>query len=397
MWNIFLMPQVNTANAPQIGRATIVVAWPLSGIVKMDVSTSPCQHTSLMPHVGLDMSPRNIHIAPHTNTFQCNVEPKAHDNVLPPLTPHHHSPQRRQDLFNWSRDPSFIVLCPRPHCPTSSQWNCSSSITTHAKNMKKAQRLVDYLHTYPNACIRYWASDMALHVDTDAAHLIAPKAQSCVAGHFHLSNHPNITKHPKHNGAILVECKILCHVVSSAAKAEVAGIATMLDLSCLSDTFLQPLIIPNHPPPSKLTIPQHQVLSVMMSIKNNPKCGTCVIVGSAIDKLNNNLTFFGTKAPTTMPIISLSITLQLTIKQSIHNAFRTSSITCLHAHNPILVAVTPWCTLAWTLRGCLDPALPDHGQTTDNITHHASTWHQTMWSTWQQTTHATVSPPLFSL
>ena len=65
---------------------------------------------------------------------------------------------------------------------------------------------------------------MVLHVDSDAAYLVAPKAHSCVARYFHLSDHPNITKHPKMNGAILVECKTLRHVVSSSTEAEVAGI-----------------------------------------------------------------------------------------------------------------------------------------------------------------------------
>ena len=62
------------------------------------------------------------------------------------------------------------------------------------------------------------------HIDSDAAYLVAPNARSRIAGYFHLSDHPNITKHPTLNGAILVECKTLRHVVSSSAKAEVAGI-----------------------------------------------------------------------------------------------------------------------------------------------------------------------------
>ena len=72
------------------------------------------------------------------------------------------------------------------------------------KTKEKAQRLMDYLNTYPSAYIRYYASDMVLHIDTDAAYLVAPKARSRVAGFFHLSNHPNITKNPKLNGPILV-------------------------------------------------------------------------------------------------------------------------------------------------------------------------------------------------
>ena len=90
--------------------------------------------------------------------------------------------------------------------------------------LHKAQRLMDYLHTYPNAYIRYHASDMILNIDSDAAYLVAPKARSRVAGYYYMSNLPTSTKPPKLNGAILVECKTLKHVVSSAAEAETGGI-----------------------------------------------------------------------------------------------------------------------------------------------------------------------------
>ena len=34
---------------------------------------------------------------------------------------------------------------------------------------------MDYLHTHPNAKLRYVKSDMKLHVDSDAAYLVEPK------------------------------------------------------------------------------------------------------------------------------------------------------------------------------------------------------------------------------
>ena len=86
----------------------------------------------------------------------------------------------------------------------------------------KAEQMMDYLNTYPEAYIRFYASDMVLHMDSNAAYLVAPKANSQIAGYYHLSDHLNITKHPKLNGAILVECKTLRHVVSSSAEAEVS-------------------------------------------------------------------------------------------------------------------------------------------------------------------------------
>ena len=89
---------------------------------------------------------------------------------------------------------------------------------------KKAQQLMDYLNTYDNAYLRFYASDMILHVESNAAYLIAPKARSRIVGYYHLSDHPNITNSLRLNAAIQVECKTLQHVVSSSVEAEVAGI-----------------------------------------------------------------------------------------------------------------------------------------------------------------------------
>ena len=83
---------------------------------------------------------------------------------------------------------------------------------------------MDYVHTYPNAYIRFYARNKILHVNSDAAYLVAPKASSRISSYFNLSDHPNITKHQKLNGAILVKCNTLRHVVSSSAESEVAGI-----------------------------------------------------------------------------------------------------------------------------------------------------------------------------
>ena len=48
--------------------------------------------------------------------------------------------------------------------------------------------LMDYCHTYPDAKIRYYASDMIL--ESDAAYLVLPQARSRIAAHFYLGKHP---------------------------------------------------------------------------------------------------------------------------------------------------------------------------------------------------------------
>jgi hypothetical protein len=40
----------------------------------------------------------------------------------------------------------------------------------------KADMLMDYLHTYPDAVLRFYASDMILIMETDAAYLVLPQA-----------------------------------------------------------------------------------------------------------------------------------------------------------------------------------------------------------------------------
>ena len=81
---------------------------------------------------------------------------------------------------------------------------------------------MDYLHTYPDAVIRFHASDMIIYIESDAAYLVLPQARSRVASIFYLSN--ATSGRPPLNGAIQVICKTLQNVVSSAAEAETGGI-----------------------------------------------------------------------------------------------------------------------------------------------------------------------------
>ena len=91
--------------------------------------------------------------------------------------------------------------------------------------------LLNDLATHPNAVLCYHASDMVLFVHSDALYMTNSKAQSQVRGHFFLSssksdpNKPPAIK-PALNGPILSECSVLCHMMSSAAEAEIAGVFT---------------------------------------------------------------------------------------------------------------------------------------------------------------------------
>jgi hypothetical protein len=110
---------------------------------------------------------------------------------------------------------------------------------------------MDYVHTYQHAYIRYYASDMVLHIDSGAAYLVASKARSRVGGYFHLSDHPSKTKQPRLNGAKHVECKTLRHVVSSAAEAETGGVYHNAQTAIPIRIILEALNHPQPPTPIK--------------------------------------------------------------------------------------------------------------------------------------------------
>ena len=75
--------------------------------------------------------------------------------------------------------------------------------------------LIDYLHTNPNAAIRYHDSDMILKVVSDAAFFVLPKARSRTAAIYHLGWINN----NKQNSPIDVLCQTIKNVVASASEA----------------------------------------------------------------------------------------------------------------------------------------------------------------------------------
>jgi hypothetical protein len=95
------------------------------------------------------------------------------------------------------------------------------------KTMRACKMVMDYAATYPLAIIRYYASDMVLAVDTDAAYLVLPNARSRYAGHYILSDTPPpppAIPNPRPNGAIMTVCKTIRGVMTSAAESETAGV-----------------------------------------------------------------------------------------------------------------------------------------------------------------------------
>mmetsp|Transcript_26328 Transcript_26328/g.37397 ORF Transcript_26328/g.37397 Transcript_26328/m.37397 type:complete len:107 (-) Transcript_26328:27-347(-) len=98
--------------------------------------------------------------------------------------------------------------------------------------MQAITKLLNYCVTNPNAVVRYQASDMVLHVESDAFYLSVSKARSQTAGFFYMSDRPTDPKKasapnsppPIYNGPISISCHIMKEVLSSAAEAGLAGL-----------------------------------------------------------------------------------------------------------------------------------------------------------------------------
>jgi hypothetical protein len=90
-----------------------------------------------------------------------------------------------------------------------------------AKTQAATNKLIDYLATHPDATIRYHASDMILHIHSDASYLSVSHARIRLGGLFFLGNKP--PEHDKVNGSILNVASVIKNVVTSAAESEVGA------------------------------------------------------------------------------------------------------------------------------------------------------------------------------
>jgi hypothetical protein len=97
------------------------------------------------------------------------------------------------------------------------QWNKPRRLKTQAAT----KQLLDYLATHPDATIRYHASDMILHIHSDASYLSVSNAQSRLGGLFFLGN--TSPDQDRINGSIINVASIIKNVVASAAESEVGA------------------------------------------------------------------------------------------------------------------------------------------------------------------------------
>ncbi len=84
--------------------------------------------------------------------------------------------------------------------------------------------MLDYLATYPNATIRFHASDMIMNIHSNASYLSESDAPSRACGHFFMGWSPTDGDPIRLHGAFFTLCAILRFVVASAAKAELGAL-----------------------------------------------------------------------------------------------------------------------------------------------------------------------------
>ncbi len=87
--------------------------------------------------------------------------------------------------------------------------------------MEACTQLLNYAATHPNAVLQYTASNMILHIHSDALYLSETKARSCTGGYFYLSNN---TENPSNNGTIHIHSSIMCSILASAMEAKVGAL-----------------------------------------------------------------------------------------------------------------------------------------------------------------------------
>ena len=116
---------------------------------------------------------------------------------------------------------------------------------------RAAAQLLDYAATHPDAVLQYNASDMILHVHSDASYLSEKEARSRAGGLFFLSSRPSTTPDsdppPPLNGAIHIVSSIMRNVLASATEAEVGALFHNCQDACMLRTTLDEM---GHPQPA---------------------------------------------------------------------------------------------------------------------------------------------------
>ena len=133
----------------------------------------------------------------------------------------------------------------------------SSQATATEKTYDEVVWLLNYATSNPTAVIRYSASDMVLHIHSDASYLSEPKSRSRAGGHYFLSDRSPVPSEPpkttpKLNGPIYSLSRIMRNVMGSAAEAEIGSSYTNGQEAIPIRTTLEEMGHPQPPTPMQV-------------------------------------------------------------------------------------------------------------------------------------------------
>jgi hypothetical protein len=151
--------------------------------------------------------------------------------------------------------------------------NNLSSQQSHAtaNTMTAARRLLAYAASHPNAELIFTASDMILHVQSDAAYLARPDSQS-LAGGLHYLGIPDPTFI---NGAIHNLCATIPAVVSSAGEAEYGALFMNAQQAEYERTILTAL---GHPQPPTTILTDNDFAQGLANDSIKQKCSKAILM-----------------------------------------------------------------------------------------------------------------------
>jgi hypothetical protein len=147
--------------------------------------------------------------------------------------PVHHAGLRRQDsVYNEDETPPLtaqqcltiqkvtgsVLYCAREVDPTvlmPLNDIATEQTKVTAKMQAATNQMLDYLATHPDSTIRYHASDMVLHIHSDASYFSVSNARSGFGGLFFLGN--NSPEQETLNGSILNVAAVIKNAVASAS------------------------------------------------------------------------------------------------------------------------------------------------------------------------------------
>jgi hypothetical protein len=118
----------------------------------------------------------------------------------------------------------------------------------------KVIKLLNYCNTHPETKIRYHASEMILQIHSDTSYLSEYEAKSRAVGFFYMGSGTK-TNEKLSNEAILIISKVLRHVMSSAAEAEIGEVFINSKEDAFLLTALEELGHPQLPHQWRQTIP----------------------------------------------------------------------------------------------------------------------------------------------